>query len=67
MVLLNDNRAMEEKIMEFFINYIKNSDKTKLDIIALENIFKDWASKGQVIHDVIFAILKALKYPLIAQ
>jgi len=62
-LLLDDKRTENEKIFEFLINYIKNTDKEKINLEGIENIFEDWQKNNIELPQQTMTILKALKEP----
>ena len=62
-LLSSEDDKRNEKIFEFLIAYIKNTDKERINIKVLEDIFEDWKQDNIVLPTESIAILKALKDP----
>jgi tetratricopeptide (TPR) repeat protein/energy-coupling factor transporter ATP-binding protein EcfA2 len=61
--LLNDKRPIEERILEFLVNYIKNTEKSKINKKELTNIFSEWHEMNIVLPEFLIALIDALINP----
>ena len=62
-LLLNDRRPIEERILEFLVNYIKNTEKSKINKKELTNIFSEWHELNIVLPEFLTALIDALIHP----
>jgi len=62
-LILNDRRPIEERILEFLVNYIKNTEKSKINKKELTNIFSQWHEMNIVLPEFLTALIDALIHP----
>ncbi|MCF7886085.1 MAG: tetratricopeptide repeat protein [Candidatus Marinimicrobia bacterium] len=61
--LLKNNRNLQEMISEFIINYLKNTDKSDIDIEGLQNIFDEWEKMDVRLPESVTSLSKAIQDP----